>query len=57
MSYEERVKKLLCLKEDGIGKMRAFFGKNEDDVKQDISIIREWLRQQPHLPEDEGIIL
>lgn len=54
MSYEERVKKLLSLKDDDVVKMRAFYGKNEDEVKQDILIIREWLRQQAHLPQDEG---
>lgn len=53
----QKIKDLLRLNDSDIQKSRDFFGKSESDVKQDISIIREWLKQQPHLPDDEGMFI
>lgn len=30
------------------------FGKTSDDLEQDIEILIEWIKSQPHLPEVPG---
>lgn len=56
MPDTNKVKELLRLNDYDICKVWEFYDKSESDVKRDISIIREWLKQQPHLPDDEGMI-
>ncbi|KAJ8932600.1 hypothetical protein NQ314_014566 [Rhamnusium bicolor] len=38
-------------------KVRDAFGKSEKDVLADIEIVRNWLKNQPHLPEITSMIL
>lgn len=42
--------------EDGTKeKIWQIYGKTRQDIDRDIAILKEWLKQQPHLPDDEGI--
>lgn len=52
-----KIEKLLETNEDDAKKAREFYGKSEDDMQRDIQILKEWLKQQPHLPIDEGKIV
>lgn len=45
---------LLKYKNDDIEKLRALYGKSENDLKRDVNILKHWLKQQRHLPNDEG---
>lgn len=49
-----KIKELLIVTEDDARKARLQYNKSEADMKQDVAILKEWLRQQPHLPDDEG---
>lgn len=48
------VKELLSIKDDDIVKLRNCYDKTESDMKRDVLILKEWLKQQTHLPNDEG---
>lgn len=50
-----KINKIFGLNDDDINKVRKYYNKSEDDIKCDVAILKEWLRQQPHLPDDEGI--
>ena len=39
---------------DEIVKVRKHFKVKEDDIKRDVKIIIEWLKQQQHLPKIDG---
>lgn len=49
-----RAPDFLQINEDDIKKLRKMYGKSDSDVMRDITILKEWLKQQPHLPDDEG---
>ena len=36
---------------DGV---RKEFGLDERQIKESVKILKEWLRQQPHIPDDPG---
>lgn len=39
---------------DEIVKVRKYFKVKEDDIKRDVKIIIDWIRQQQHLPDIDG---
>lgn len=49
-----KIEQLLITNDDDARKAREFYGKTDTDMKRDIQILKEWLKQQPHLPDDEG---
>lgn len=45
----------LLIIEDGTKeKIWKHYDKTKQDIDRDIGILKEWLKQQPHLPDDEG---
>lgn len=50
-----KIKELLMVTHEDVRKARLQYNKSESDMKQDVAILKEWLRQQPHLPNDEGM--
>lgn len=50
----DRIDRLLCQNEDAIDKVREYYNKSKDELKCDIDILKEWMRQQPHLPDEDG---
>lgn len=49
-----KIRDLLQINKGDIKRLRNFYGKSDSDVKRDVNILKEWLKQQPHLPHDEG---
>lgn len=45
---------LLIVTDAEIHDARKLYDKTENDMKQDVAIIQEWLKQQSHLPDNEG---
>ena len=37
-----------------IDSVRKEFGLDERLIKESVEILKEWLRQQPHIPDDPG---
>lgn len=52
-----RLRELLVISDEEINKIRQHYGKTAEDVQRDIGILKEWLRQERHLPDDEGKFL
>lgn len=50
-----RIKELLIVTEEDVKKVLKYYNKTEDEMKQDVNILKEWLRQEAHLPKDEGM--
>lgn len=51
------IKELLIVSEEDVNKARKQYNKSEDDLKKDVAILKEWLRQERHLPKDEGMLI
>jgi hypothetical protein len=43
---------LLAVTPEEKKKIRDYFNLNEDEIKRDVTIIKEWKEKQPHLPYD-----
>lgn len=48
------IKKLLLINDNHLKEALKYYNKTESDVKQDVEILKEWLKTEPHLPDDEG---
>lgn len=51
-----KIKELLIVTKEDIDKARKQYHKTEDDIKKCVAIIKKWLRQEIHLPKDEGML-
>lgn len=49
-----RIKELLVATDEDAKKMLKYFNITEEEMKRDVAILKEWLRQEAHLPKDEG---
>lgn len=49
-----KTEEFLNVNERTIKKIRQHYCKSLQDVQRDVNILKEWLRQQPHLPKNEG---
>lgn len=53
-----KLEELVIVKDEDINLVREKYGKNPQEIQEDLKIIKEWLGKQPHLPEaaskDEG---
>lgn len=48
--------KFLVIEDGTVEKILKYYEKTKEDIKRDIDILKQWLKQQPHLPDDEGIL-
>lgn len=52
-----KLNELFVIEDENIIKIREYFGKSEANIKRDVKLLQEWLKQQPHLPHDEGLLI
>lgn len=50
-----KISKLLVVSQEDKKNARKLYEKNEEDIKQDVEVLREWLGKQKHLPQDLGM--
>ncbi|RZC38350.1 CRAL TRIO domain containing protein [Asbolus verrucosus] len=43
---------LISVSQDEKDQVRKYYNINETQIKEDIDLIREWLKKQPHLPQN-----
>lgn len=49
--------KLLEVTPDEERRLKATYERNEEELSKDVEVLKEWLKKQPHLPQDEGIFI
>lgn len=49
-----RIKELLIVTDEDANTVLQRYNKTKEEIKHDVAILKEWLRQEVHLPEDEG---
>lgn len=51
------VEKVLAVTSDEKRIIKATYDRNEEELNKDVDVLKEWLKKQPHLPQNEGIFI
>lgn len=51
------VEKTLIVTAEEEKRIKSTYERNEIEIEKDVADIKEWLKKQPHLPQDEGTLL